>query len=131
MTGDAGQQDAGRARSPVTVIGTGTMGSALARALLAAGHPVTAWNRTPTRAAPLASAGASIVNDPAVAVQASDLVLMCVSDQAAADALLSGGSLADLLRDPTLVQLRTGTAADGPPTPSWTGPRGIGLVGAG
>src|SRR5258708_21777825 len=130
MTGDAGQQDAGRAPSPVTVIGTGTMGSALARALLAAGHPVTAWNRTPVRAAPLASAGASIADDPAAAVQASDLVLMCVSDQAAADALLSGGSLADLLRDRTLVQLTTGTAADGRRNAAWTGSRGIGYVDA-
>ena len=130
MTGDAGQQDAGRARSPVTVIGTGTMGSALARALLAAGHPVTAWNRTPVRAAPLASAGASIADDPAVAVQASDLVLMCVSDQAAAHALLSGGSLADLLRDRTLVQLTTGTAADGRRNAAWAASRGIGYVDA-
>src|SRR5258707_14263679 len=108
MTGDAGQQDAGRARSPVTVIGTGTMGSALARALLAAGHPVTAWNRTPGRAGPLASAGANIAADTAVAVQANDLVLMCVSDQAAADELLSSGSLADLLARPDPGQVTNG-----------------------
>src|SRR5260221_11783809 len=95
------------------------MGSALARALLAAGHPVTAWNRTPTRAAPLAPAGASIAADPAVAVQASDLGLMCVSDQAAAEELLSSGSLADLLRDRTLAQVPTGTAAAGPPHAAW------------
>ena len=42
----------------VTVIGTGVMGSALARALAGAGHQVTAWNRTRSRALPLASAGA-------------------------------------------------------------------------
>jgi len=130
MTAGSGQQDAGRPPSPVTVIGTGTMGSALVRALLAAGHPVTAWNRTPGRAAPLASAGASIAADPAVAVQASDLVLMCVSDQAVADELLSSGSLADLLRDRTLVQLTTGTAADGRRNAAWAGSRGIGYVDA-
>src|SRR5260221_11320699 len=96
MTAGPGQQDAGRPRSPVTVIGTGTMGSALGRALLAAGHPVTAWNRTPGRAAPLASAGASIAADPAVAVQASDPGLSGVSGQGAAGELLSSGSLADL-----------------------------------
>jgi 3-hydroxyisobutyrate dehydrogenase-like beta-hydroxyacid dehydrogenase len=130
MTADPGQQDARRLRSPVTVIGTGTMGSALVRALLAGGHPVTAWNRTPARAAPLVSAGASIAEDPAAAVRASDLVLMCVSDQAAADALLSSGSLADLLRDRTLVQLTTGTAADGRRNASWASSRGIGYVDA-
>ena len=37
----------------VTVIGTGVMGSALARALAGAGHQVTAWNRTRSRALPL------------------------------------------------------------------------------
>src|SRR5258706_6043261 len=88
MTADPGQRDARRPRSRATVIGTGTMGSALVRALLAAGHPVTAWNRTPGRAAPLASAGASIAADPAVAVPGSDLLLMCVSDHAAAHELL-------------------------------------------
>src|SRR5258706_15926947 len=128
MTADPGQRDARRPRSRATVIGTGTMGSALVRALLAAGHPVTAWNRTPGRAAPLGSAGASIAADPAVAVQASDLVLMCVSDQAAADELLSSGSLADLLRDRSLVQLTTGTAADGRRNAAWASSRGIGYV---
>ena len=34
-------------RPPVTVIGLGPMGQAMARALLAGGHPVTVWNRTP------------------------------------------------------------------------------------
>jgi 3-hydroxyisobutyrate dehydrogenase-like beta-hydroxyacid dehydrogenase len=104
------------------------MGSALARALLAAGHPVTAWNRTRARAVPLASAGARIADSPAAAVQASDLVLMCVSDQAAAHALLSSDSLAGLLRDRTLVQLTTGTAADGRRNATWAGARGIGYV---
>src|SRR5215472_12531569 len=135
MTADAGQQDEEQqdntgGPSPVTLIGTGTMGSALAGALLAAGHPVTAWNRTLSRAAPLASAGASIAGSPAAAVQASDVVLMCVSDQAAADSLLSGDSLADLLRGRTLVQLTTGTAADGRRNAAWAGSRGIGYVDA-
>lgn len=37
--------------APVTVLGLGPMGRALASAFLAAGHPVTVWNRTPGRAA--------------------------------------------------------------------------------
>src|SRR5258705_4697816 len=130
MTADPGQRDARRPRSRATVIGTGTMGAALARALVAAGPRVRAWHGTPGRAAPLASAGASGAADPAVAVQASDLVLMCVSDQAAADELLSSGSLADLLRDRTLVQLTTGTAADGRRNAAWASSRGIGYVDA-
>ena len=34
----------------VTCVGLGLMGSALARALLAAGHEVSVWNRTPEKA---------------------------------------------------------------------------------
>ncbi|MFE6489970.1 NAD(P)-binding domain-containing protein, partial [Streptomyces sp. NPDC057757] len=40
----------------VTLLGLGAMGTALARAWLAAGHPLTVWNRTAARAEPLAAA---------------------------------------------------------------------------
>jgi len=43
-----GNQSPGTAlgRPPVTVIGLGPMGRAMAASLLRAGHPVTVWNRT-------------------------------------------------------------------------------------
>ncbi|MGV9897077.1 NAD(P)-binding domain-containing protein, partial [Streptomyces tendae] len=47
-------------RIPLTVLGTGAMGTALVRAWLAAGHPVTVWNRTPARAEALAAQGATV-----------------------------------------------------------------------
>ncbi len=47
-------------RTPLTLLGTGAMGSALARAWLAAGHPLTVWNRTSARTEPLAAAGATV-----------------------------------------------------------------------
>jgi 3-hydroxyisobutyrate dehydrogenase-like beta-hydroxyacid dehydrogenase len=114
----------------VTVIGTGVMGSALARALAAAGHQVTAWNRTRSRALPLASAGASVADNLPDAVRDSDLVVMCVSDQAAAGELLSGPALTGLLRGRTLVQMTTGTPADGRRNAAWAQPLGIGYVDA-
>ncbi|MFC9954187.1 NAD(P)-binding domain-containing protein, partial [Streptomyces prasinus] len=39
----------------LTLLGAGAMGTALGRAWLTAGRPVTVWNRTPARAAALAS----------------------------------------------------------------------------
>ncbi|MFE9591115.1 NAD(P)-binding domain-containing protein [Streptomyces sp. NPDC006294] len=36
-------------KAPVTLLGLGDMGTALARAWLAAGHPLTVWNRTRAR----------------------------------------------------------------------------------
>lgn len=114
----------------VTVIGTGVMGSALARALAGAGHQVTAWNRTPSRALPLASAGVTIADGLLEAVRGSDPVIMCVSNQAAAAELLADPALTDLLRGRTLIQMTTGTPADGRRNAAWAEPLGIGYVDA-
>src|ERR1700683_2959466 len=97
----------------VTVIGTGVMGSALARALAGAGHQVTAWNRPRSRAVPLASSGVTIADGLLDAVRGSDPVIMCVSNQAAAAELLADPALTDLLRGRALIQMTTGTPADG------------------
>ncbi len=114
----------------VTVIGTGVMGSALARALAGAGHEVTAWNRTPSRALPLASAGVTIADGLLDAVGGSDPVIMCVSNQVAAAELLADPALAGLLRGRTLIQMTTGTPADGRRNAAWAEPLGIGYVDA-
>jgi 3-hydroxyisobutyrate dehydrogenase-like beta-hydroxyacid dehydrogenase len=114
----------------VTVIGTGVMGSALARALAGAGHDVTAWNRTRSRAEPLAAAGVTVADGLLDAVRDSDPVIMCVSNQAAAAELLADPALTDLLRGRTLVQMTTGTPADGRRNAAWAQPLGIGYVDA-
>jgi 3-hydroxyisobutyrate dehydrogenase-like beta-hydroxyacid dehydrogenase len=114
----------------VTVIGTGVMGSALARALAGAGHEVTAWNRTRSRALPLASAGVTVADGLLDAVRGSDPVIMCVSNQAAAAELLADPALTDLLRGRILVQMTTGTPADGRRNAAWAQPLGIGYVDA-
>lgn len=114
----------------VMVIGTGVMGSALARALAGAGHQVTAWNRTRSRAVPLASAGVTVADGLLDAVRGSDPVIMCVSNQAAAAELLADPALTGLLRGRTLVQMTTGTPADGRRNAAWAEPLGIGYVDA-
>jgi 3-hydroxyisobutyrate dehydrogenase-like beta-hydroxyacid dehydrogenase len=95
--------------TPVTVIGTGTMGSALARALLRAGHAVTVWNRTPARAQPLAEEGATIAADLKEAVTASEYVIICVASPDVVDGLVNAAG--EELRGRTLVQLTTGRPA--------------------
>ena len=96
------------AASSVTVIGLGSMGSAQARALIRRGHRVTVWNRTSECAAALVSEGATLARTPAEAVAASPLVIMCVLDYAAADAILAEPGVAGALSGRTLVQLSTG-----------------------
>ncbi|TMR97615.1 NAD(P)-dependent oxidoreductase [Nonomuraea basaltis] len=70
--------------SQVTIVGLGPMGSKMAETLLAAGHEVTVWNRTASKAEPLVSRGARR------AVTAADgdlLVVSQISYQAMYDSL--------------------------------------------
>ena len=55
---------------------------------------------------------------------------MCVSNQAAAAELLADPAVADLLRGRTLIQMTTGTPADGRRNADWAQPLGIGYVDA-
>jgi 3-hydroxyisobutyrate dehydrogenase-like beta-hydroxyacid dehydrogenase len=96
-------------RSAVTVLGLGSMGTALARALLERGHRLTVWNRSADRASSLLAQGAALAATPAQAVAASPLVIMCVLDYAAADAVLTTSGVASALAGRTLVQLSTGS----------------------
>ncbi|TDC71499.1 NAD(P)-dependent oxidoreductase [Streptomyces hainanensis] len=79
-----------RTPEPVTVIGLGAMGSAMAAALLAAGHPVTVWNRTAARAEPLVASGARLAGSPAEALAAGELTVLSLVDYAAMHAVLDG-----------------------------------------
>jgi 3-hydroxyisobutyrate dehydrogenase len=74
----------------IAVLGTGQMGAAIARRLLAAGLPVTVWNRTSATAAPLAEANATIAATPAQAVAGADVVITMLTDARAVDAALFG-----------------------------------------
>jgi 3-hydroxyisobutyrate dehydrogenase len=90
----------------IAVLGTGLMGAGMARNLSAAGHEVRAWNRTPSRAQPLAADGIRVVADPAEAVRDADVVLTM---------LLDGPATLDVVRTaasalrPGAVWLQTGT----------------------
>lgn len=74
----------------VAVIGTGAVGTAVARRLLATGHRVLVWNRTPERAADLLGAGARGAGSVAEAVAGSGLALLALpGPEAALDCLAS------------------------------------------
>nr|WP_062216765.1 NAD(P)-binding domain-containing protein [Streptomyces sp. NBRC 109706] len=91
------------------------MGTALARAWLRAGHPLTVWNRTPARAEALAAEGAVVAAGAAEAVAANDLVVLCLLDDASVGETLAGADLVG--RD--LVNLTTGTPAEGRARAAW------------
>jgi 3-hydroxyisobutyrate dehydrogenase-like beta-hydroxyacid dehydrogenase len=86
------------------------MGRALARALLAAGHPTTVWNRTPGRAGELVAQGATEAPSVADAVAASQLTVICVLDRAAVEQVLDAAG--DRLPGATIVNLTSSTPED-------------------
>ena len=72
-------------------IGLGAIGTPMALNLLKAGYGLTVHNRTPSRCAALEAAGAVVAPSPAAAAREADALLLCVSDDAAAEAVLLGG----------------------------------------
>ncbi|GCD48278.1 NAD(P)-dependent oxidoreductase [Streptomyces paromomycinus] len=96
-----------RKNSPVTVIGLGPMGQAMTRTLLTAGHPVTVWNRTAGRADGVVAHGATLAATPGEAVEASDLVILSLTDYQAMYDIL--GSATASLAGRTLVNLSSDT----------------------
>ena len=72
--------------------GIGRMGLPMARNLLAAGFPVTVFNRTAERCQPLVEDGASLAATPAELAGASEVVVTMVADAAAVRALLGVGT---------------------------------------
>ncbi|MEU9098465.1 NAD(P)-binding domain-containing protein, partial [Streptomyces sp. NPDC048361] len=83
----------GSADAPtVAVLGTGIMGSGMARSLLRAGLPVRAWNRTEAKARALADDGATVFPDAAEAVRGADVVLTALNDGPAVSATLDAAA---------------------------------------
>jgi 3-hydroxyisobutyrate dehydrogenase len=74
-------------RRTVAVVGTGAMGSRLARNLLADGYPVIVSNRSPQPVEPLVAAGALEATHPADAAARADVVIVAVADDDAASAV--------------------------------------------
>ncbi|WP_249674589.1 NAD(P)-binding domain-containing protein [Pseudomonas abieticivorans] len=97
----------------ITIIGTGLMGSGLARTLLAAGRQVTVWDGRPEAARPLVEKGARLAHSFVDAVQASELTIMIISSAAGGASLLER-HLQDLnLHGRFLANLSTSMPEDG------------------
>ncbi|WP_308433342.1 NAD(P)-binding domain-containing protein [Streptomyces alanosinicus] len=82
----------------IAFLGLGRMGAPMARRLLAAGHPLTVWNRTPARAEPLVAEGAVLAGSPAGAVRDADVVIT----------MLAGPDALTAVADAVVPELRPG-----------------------
>lgn len=111
----------------VTVLGLGAMGRALAARLLATGHRVTVWNRTPGRAAGLD--GAAVAPSVRAAVDSSPLLVVCLLDDAAVREQLD--PVVDDLAGRTLVNLTTTTPGQARDLSARYAPQGVAAVDGG
>ncbi|HEU4920085.1 MAG TPA: NAD(P)-dependent oxidoreductase [Candidatus Limnocylindrales bacterium] len=96
----------------VALVGTGRMGSAMARCLARAGLPLVVHNRTRDRAEALAAElGAQVAATPAEAASGADVVLTMLADDAAVRSVYDGaeGLLAGADRGTVLADLSTVT----------------------
>lgn len=104
-------------RTPITVLGLGDMGSAIARTFLEHGHPTTVWNRTARKGEALREAGASTSATAAEAVAASPLVVICLLDYDAVGDVLE--AVGDAAAGKVLVNLTSGSPAKARATEQW------------
>ncbi|MGA2806946.1 MAG: NAD(P)-dependent oxidoreductase [Terracidiphilus sp.] len=74
----------------IAFLGLGKMGAPMAGRLLAAGHDLTVWNRTPERTQVLAAQGAKVAATPAAAARTAEAVLTMLFDDAANEEVLFG-----------------------------------------
>jgi 3-hydroxyisobutyrate dehydrogenase len=78
----------------VAVLGAGIMGAGMARNLLAAGLPVTVWDRSAEVAGALAAAGARAADSPPDAVRDAQVVITMLPDAAVVDEVIFDGGVA-------------------------------------
>jgi 3-hydroxyisobutyrate dehydrogenase-like beta-hydroxyacid dehydrogenase len=109
--------------APVTVLGLGPMGLALAGALLERGHPTTVWNRTPGKADSLVARGVHRAATVAEAVSASPVTIVCLKDYDTLYEVLDSAAAA--LAGRVLVNLNSGTPQEAHAAVGWAAERGV------
>lgn len=90
-------------------IGLGRMGRRIAARLRQAGYPLTVYNRTLEKTAPLAEMGAAVAESPRELVAASEIVLSSLADDAAVEEVMLGpeGALATARAGTIFIEMST------------------------
>ena len=105
----------------IALAGTGKMGAAMVRRLMASGHAVTVWNRTAARAQALLDEGATWAASPAALAASADIVLTMLIDEAALDEVYLGAD--GLLAGPAAGRLFIDMSTVSPAKPQQIGAR--------
>jgi 3-hydroxyisobutyrate dehydrogenase-like beta-hydroxyacid dehydrogenase len=90
-------------------VGLGAMGGNMADLLMAKGHNVTGFNRTPSKAEWLVKKGMTLAASPKAVAQAADVIFVMVTNSAADEAVMNGpdGLLAAMAPGKVVVDMST------------------------
>ncbi len=93
----------------ISVIGLGSMGSALASTLINKGFQLTVWNRDENKARTLIELGAQMADSVESAFAANPVTIMCVSNYEAAHSIMAQVRTYDKWAGKTFIHLSSGT----------------------
>ncbi|MCD4781522.1 MAG: NAD(P)-dependent oxidoreductase [Candidatus Omnitrophica bacterium] len=94
----------------LTLIGTGTLGSAIARRLSQQGFDLMVYNRTKEKALKLSAMGIHVADNIRVALEHSDRILLVLSEKRAIDALIKKDDL--VFENKLILQMGTITSKE-------------------
>ncbi len=94
-------------KTAVAVLGTGIMGAAMVRNLIASGMEVRAWNRSPGKAQPLAGDGAKVADTPAEAASGAEFLITMLADADVIEEVVGDGVLPALADGGVWLQMST------------------------
>src|SRR5882672_3813154 len=98
--------------SDISSLGLGLMGSAVARSFVNAGHRLTVWNRSASKARLFVQLGASAAGSVPAGVAASPIVVVCIDSYRTTHALFDKPEVISLLPGRIIVQLTTGSPGE-------------------
>ncbi len=112
----------------VTVLGLGQMGSTLSTLLLKNEYEVTVWNRTISKADELVKAGVKAESNLIAAIEASEVIIVCVLDYKASNTILLPKEVSAVITGKTLIQLTTGSPKEAKEMGAWATDFGINFL---
>ena len=110
--------------SKLTMLGLGAMGTAVTKTLIDNGHDVTAWNRSPGKIRGIVESGGQGAGSLKQAIEASQIVMVCIHGYKATRQMLDDPEIVPLLRGRTIMQMSTGTPAEARAAQTWINERG-------
>lgn len=96
----------------IGLLGTGLMGQPVARRLVAAGYPVTVWNRSQEKALQLASAGVKIEQTASQLLADSELIICLLSDATACDEVIFNHNALQYIGPETIILMMSTLSPD-------------------